>query len=122
MRYLLILILLGVSNICSSQDTLQISAEELEEFFLAMDTLKTQDSLKTILITELEEQIVYHKRLDIQNELIIGYKNEEIKLLNEQIELYNKRLTQVDKWYKKPWVGAVGMIFFLHAVDYTLPQ
>ena len=122
MRYLLILILLGVSNICSSQDTLQIPTEELEEFFLAMDTLKTQDSLKTILITQLEGQIVYHKRLDAQNELIIGYKNEEIKLLNEQIELYNKRLTQVDKWYKKPWVGAVGMIFFLHAVDYTLPQ
>jgi len=122
MRYLLILILLGVSNICLSQDTLQIPAEKLEEFFLAMDTLKTQDSLKTILTTQLEEQIVYHKRLDTQNELIIGYKNEEIKLLNEQIELYNKRLTQVDKWYKKPWVGAVGMIFFLHAVDYTLPQ
>ena len=122
MRYLLILILLGVSNICSSQDTLQISAEELEEFFLAIDTLETQDSLKTILIVQLEEQIIYHKRLDTQNELIIGYKNEEIKLLNEQIELYNKRLTQVDKWYKKPWVGAVGMIFFLHAVDYTLPQ
>ena len=46
----------------------------------------------------------------------------KLKLLNEQIELYNERLTQVDKWYKKPWVGAVGMIFFLHAVDYTLPQ
>ena len=122
MKHLLILVLLGVSSFSLSQDTLQIPAEELEEFFLAMDTLKTQDSLKTILITQLEEQIVYHKRLDTQNELIIGYKNEEIKLLNEQIELYNERLTQVDKWYKKPWVGAVGMIFFLHAVDYTLPQ
>ena len=122
MKHLLILVLLGVSSFSLSQDTLQIPAEELEEFFLAMDTLKTQDSLKTILITQLEEQIVYHKRLDTQNELIIGYKNEEIKLLNEQIELYNKRLTQVDKWYKKPWVGAVGMIFLLHAVDYTLPQ
>ena len=122
MKHILTTLLLCVSSLCFSQDTLQIPALELEEFFLALDTLERQDSLKTILIVQLEEQIVYHKRLDTQNELIIGYKNEEIKLLNEQIELYNKRLTQVDKWYKKPWVGAVGMIFFLHAVDYTLPQ
>lgn len=121
MKSLLIALLLGVFSISYSQDTLQIPALELEEFFLSLDTLKTQDSLKTILITQLEEQIVYHKRLDAQNELIIGYKDEEIKLLNEQIELYNKRLSQVDKWYKKPWVGAIGIIFFLHAIDYTLP-
>ena len=122
MRCLLILMLLGVSNFCLSQDTLQIPAEELEEFFLAMDTLKTQDSLKTILILELEKQIVFHKELSDHNDLLLRYKDEEIELLNEQIELYNERLTQVDKWYKKPWVGAVGMIFLLHAVDYTLPQ
>ena len=122
MKHLLILVLLGVSSFSLSQDTLQIPAEELEEFFLAMDTLKTQDSLKTILILELEKQIVFHKELNDHNDLLLRYKDEEIELLNEQIKLYNKRLTQVDKWYKKPWVGAVGMIFFLHAVDYTLPQ
>ena len=122
MKHLLILILLGISSFSLSQDTLQIPAEELEEFFLAMDTLKTQDSLKTILILELEKQIVFHKELNDHNDLLLRYKDEEIELLNEQIELYNKRLTQVDKWYKKPWVGAIGMIFFLHAVDYTLPQ
>ena len=81
MKHLLILVLLGVSSFSLSQDTLQIPAEELEEFFLAIDTLKTQDSLKTILITQLEEQIVYHKRLNTQNELIIGYKNEEIEVI-----------------------------------------
>jgi len=122
MKHLLILILLGISSFSLSQDTLQIPAEELEEFFLAMDTLKTQDSLKTILILELEKQIAFHKELNDHNDLLLRYKDEEIELLNEQIELYNKRLTQVDKWYKKPWVGAIGMIFFLHAVDYTLPQ
>ena len=122
MKHLLILVLLGVSSFSLSQDTLQIPAEELEEFFLAMDTLKTQDSLKTILILELEKQITFHKELNDHNDLLLRYKDEEIELLNEQTKLYNKRLTQVDKWYKKPWVGAVSMIFFLHAVDYTLPQ
>ncbi len=122
MKHLLVTLFLGVSSICYSQDTLQIPTEELEEFFLALDTLETQDSLKTILISQLEKEIEFHKELNDHNDILIRYRDEEIQLLNEQIDLYNKRLNQVDKWYKKPWVGAVGMVFFLHAVNYTLPQ
>ena len=56
MKQLLLALLLGVSSICYSQDTLRIPQTELEEFFLALDTLRTQDSIKTILIEELEKQ------------------------------------------------------------------
>ena len=54
------------------------------------------------------------------------YKDQEIELLNDQILIYTDRLNQVDKWYKKPWVGAVGgfvgTIVLIHTIDYTLPQ
>ena len=50
MKQLLVALLLGVSSIVYSQDTLQIPQTELEEFFLALDTLRTQDSVKTVLI------------------------------------------------------------------------
>lgn len=122
MKHLLITLLLGVSNICQSQDTLQIPSLELEEFFLALDTLQTQDSIKTVYISSLETEVFLLQNLTQQDSLLISYKTQEIQLLNEQIELYNKRLNQVDKWYNKPWIGVVGTILFLNAINYTLPK
>jgi len=110
----------------SENDTLQIPALELEEFFLALDTLETQDSIKTILIKQLEKQIEFHLELNDHNESILSYKDQEIELLNDQIIIYTDRLNQVDKWYKKPWVGVVGgfvgTIVLINTIDYTLPD
>ena len=54
MKNLLIILFLGLSNVFyAQQDTLHIPAEELEEFFLALDTLEIQDSAKAVLIEEL---------------------------------------------------------------------
>jgi len=108
MKQLLLALLLGVSSICYSQDTLRIPSEELEEFFLALDTLRTQDSIKTILISDLEAEIILYSKLAQQDSLIIAYKNKEIELLNERIVLYDERLNQIDKWYNKPSIGLAG--------------
>jgi len=125
MKQILLTLLLGVSSICYSQDTLQIPSAELEEFFLALDTLRTQDSLKTILINELEFEIKLHEQLSQQDSLIILYKNQEIKLLNEQINLHLDYIDHSDKWYKKPGIGVVGgfigTLVLIHTIGYTLP-
>ena len=126
MKQLLLALLIGVSSICYSQDTLRIPQAELEEFFLALDTLNTQDSIKTILISDLEAEIILYNRLSQQDSLIIAYKNKEIELLNERIILYDERLNQIDKWYNKPSVGIVGgflgTILLIRVIDYTLPE
>jgi len=122
MKHILITLFLCVSSFCYSQDTLQIPATELEGFFLALDTLETQDSIKTILIKQLEKQIEFHLELNDHNENLLSYRDQEIELLNNQIDLHLDHLNQVDKWYKKPWTGAVGILLLLHVVDYTLPQ
>lgn len=122
MKQILITLSLCVSSFCFSQDTLQIPAIELEEFFLALDTLETQDSIKTILIKQLEKQIEFHLELNDHNENLLSYRDQEIELLNNQIDLHLDHLNQVDKWYKKPWTGAVGILLLLHVIDYTLPQ
>ena len=126
MKHLLLTLLLGVSSICYSQDTLRIPQTELEEFFLALDTLRTQDSIKTILISELEAEIILYNRLAQQDSLLLAYKNTEIQLLNERITIYDERLQQVDKWYNKPAIGAVGgflgTILLIRVIDYTLPE
>jgi len=108
------------------QDTVKISSVELEEFFLALDTLEVQDSIKTVLIKQLEHEILIHGRIAEQDSLIISYKDQEILLLNEQIDLHLDRLNQVDKWHNRPIVGVVGgvlgTVLLIQALDYTLPQ
>ena len=127
MKNLLLILFLGLSNtFYAQQDTLKIPADELEEFFLALDTLETQDSAKAVLIQELEFEIKLHEQLAKQDSLIILYKDQEIKLLNEEIDLYLYRLDKVDKWYNRPWVGItggfLGTIILLNTIDYTLPD
>lgn len=125
MKQLLLALLLGVSSICYSQDTLRIPTEELEEFFLALDTLQTQDSVKTLLITDLEAEIILYSKLAQQDSLIIAYKNKEIELLRERVILYDERLNQVNKWYNKPIVGVtggfLGTLILIKTINYTLP-
>lgn len=126
MKQLLAALLLSVSSIVYSQDTLQIPVMELEEFFLALDTLRTQDSIKAVLINDLEYQIILHEQLNQQDSLIVLYKDQEIELLNEQINLYIDRLNKVDKWYNKPWIGVtggfLGTVILINTINYTLPD
>ena len=126
MRGLFLILILLISIKSYSQDTIKIPQNELEEFFLAVDTLKQQDSIKSILINDLEYQIKNYILLSQQDSLILNYKNKEVKILKDQIQLYNDRLNQVDKWYKKPWVGVVGGVLgtlvTIHVIDYSLPK
>ena len=126
MKNWLLILFLGLSSVFYAQDTLHIPENELEEFFLALDTLEIQDSLKANLITELEHTIKLYELLIEQDSLVIMYKDEEIILLNEQIELHLNYIDSQDKWYNKPSVsaaaGVLGTILLIQTLDYTLPD
>ena len=93
---------------CCAQDKIvKIPQSELDAFFLAVDTLQYQDSIKTILIADLELQLVEYKTLSLQNDTLLKLKSDEIVLLNDQIKLYSDRLKITDKWYNKRWFGVV---------------
>ena len=126
MKSILFTLLIFLTINCYSQDTVQIPQEELNNFFLAIDTLKQQDSIKTVLISDLELQLKNYTLLTQQDSLILNYRIQEISLLKGQIKLYDDRLKQVDRWYKKPWVGLVGgvvaTLVTIHVIDYSLPK
>ena len=126
MRYLILIFFISLGTLTLGQDTIQIPQDEIEEFFLALDTLETQDSIKTLLINNLEREIYLYKLIGEQDSLLLLYKDEEIELLNNQIELYIDRLDRVDKWYNKPIVGAaggfLGTIVLIRVINYPLPQ
>jgi len=125
MKYLVFIIFFLWGGVSFSQDTIQIPQNELNSFFEALDTLKYQDSLKSSLINDLEFQIDNYQSLIKKDSLIINYKLEEIRLLNEQILLYNVRIMDLNVWYRRPWVGyiagTVSTILTVHLINYTLP-
>ena len=126
MKNILLILLTIITFNCYSQVIVEIPEDELEEVFLAIDTLKQQDEVKTILIFDLESQIRNYEMLSKQDSMILDYRLQQVKLLNEQIKLYDDRLRKVDKWYKKPWVGVVGgvvgTLITIHVIDYSLPK
>tara|TARA_Y100001978_G_C23597503_1_gene386985 strand:- start:539 stop:919 length:381 start_codon:yes stop_codon:yes gene_type:complete len=126
MKNILLIFLTIITFNCYSQDLVQIPQDELEGFFMAIDTLKEQDEIKSILISDLELQIKNYEILTKQDSLLLNYRSQEVDLLRDQIKLYEDRLKQVDKWYKKPWVGVVGgvvgTLITIHVLDYSLPQ
>ena len=126
MKNILVILLMIITFNCYSQVIVEIPEDELEEVFLAIDTLKQQDKVKSILIFDLESQIRNYEMLSKQDSMILDYRLQQVKLLNEQIKLYDDRLRKVDKWYKKPWVGVVGgvvgTLITIHVIDYSLPK
>ena len=126
MKNILLILLTIITFNCYSQVIVEIPEDELEEVFLAIDTLKQQDEVKSILIFDLESQIRNYEMLSKQDSMILDYRLQQVKLLNEQIKLYDDRLRKVDKWYKKPWVGVVGgvvgTLITIHVIDYSLPR
>ena len=102
-----VLSLLFTLNVYSQEKIVSIPESELEEFFLAIDTLREQDSLKTVLIANLELQLLNKTKLNLSNETILLNQESEIKLLNDKINLYQDRLKITDAWYNKRWFGVV---------------
>ncbi len=54
MKNILLILLMIITFNCYSQVIVEIPEDELEEVFLAIDTLKQQDKVKSILIFDLE--------------------------------------------------------------------
>tara|TARA_R110000744_G_scaffold58380_2_gene121781 strand:+ start:87 stop:449 length:363 start_codon:yes stop_codon:yes gene_type:complete len=71
-------------------------------------------------ISKTHEYILYNDsiQLDIQSQ--------QIKLLNDNIDIYQKEFTRRNKFWNKPLfgtiLGVIGTISIIHVVDYSLPQ
>ena len=124
--WLFLIVIPFISLEIYGQDTAHIPQKELNNFFLSLDTLEQQDSLKSILIINLELQLKNYKMLSQQDSLLLFYRNQETILLNNQIDLHLKRLKSISRWYNKPWVGFIGgvatTVLMVHIIDYSLPK
>ena len=112
MRKLLAIILISMISMIgysqTTEDSVTISKTELNKVFAAIDELIYQDSIKDVLIIDMSMQIKNYQFINVQDSLLLNYRERQINILNEQVNIYSKELKTVDKWYKKPWVGFIG--------------
>ena len=121
-KILFILLTIFTLNSFSQNKIVKIPQTELDGFFLAIDTLRHQDSLKTTLIKDYKLQITQLNNLNSKNDTILLNKDKEIVLLNDQIKLYSDRLKITDRWYNKRWFGIVVGVVGTSGVVYLAGQ
>jgi len=126
MRMALSILIAMLSVGAFAQDTIQVPQVDLDGIIEAMDTLVEQDSINNLIILSLETEVRLFETIIKQDSLVLAYKQEQIVLLESQIQLYDDRLNQVDKWYdKRPFgvvIGVLGTIGLIHVIGYTLPE
>ena len=126
MRLVLSILIAMLSIGAFAQDTIQVPQVELDGIIEAIDTLVEQDSINNLIILSLETEVRLFETIIKQDSLVLAYKQEQIVLLESQIQLYDDRLNQVDKWYdKRPFgvvIGVLGTIGLIHVIGYTLPE
>jgi len=129
----LFLFLLVLPNLCFSQiDTCAVYKDlyknaktlnlKYQEKIAKQDSIiADQDTLVSI-----KNQIIFQKNFMLKNDsLQFDLYSKQIKLLNENLSIYEKERKKEGKWHKRfvPGfiVGIVGTVLLIHSVDYTLP-
>ena len=114
MRYLVLICSMFIGTLAYSQDTICIPSSEVEQFFLALDKMRSQDSLKNTIISTYEDML--HT-----DSMLLVTKDNEIEALNIKLDLYEERLDHLDKWYRTPWfgvgTGVLGTILLNRALN-----
>jgi hypothetical protein len=124
-KLLIILLCLFSLNAFSQTDTVKVPQVDLDEIIAVIDTLTQQDSINNILIGQQDEQIKNFMFLSKQDSMIIDFKNQEILLLNDRINIYADQMKRDQRWYNKRQfgfiIGVISTVGIIHFIDYTLP-
>lgn len=109
----------------TSVDTVMVPRPEMNEIIAVIDTLIKQDSINNIIIKQQDIQINNMMLLAKQDSIILDFKNQEIQLLNDRINIYADQMKRDQKWYNKRQfgfvVGVLTTVGIIHVVGYTLP-
>lgn len=124
---LVILIYFSLLSIfVNAQDTIRIPQSEIDEIIAVIDTLIEQDSINNLIVIKQKNQLENYKLLSQQDSLILSFKNKEINLYKEQIQLYEDKNNIIDRWWNKRsfgfTMGILSTLSIIYFLDYTLPK
>jgi hypothetical protein len=103
MKYISLLLFVGF--LFSQEKTYTFTEKEILGFTNEIKRLEVKDSLNTILISDLEKigtKLEDNARTD---STLLSFKDLQIGLLNDEIELYKRKVKLVKpKWYQNKWL------------------
>ena len=89
----------------SQEKTYTFTEKEILGFTNEIKRLEVKDSLNTILISDLEKINVKLEDNAKTDSTLLSFKDLQIGLLNEEIELYKRKVKLVKpKWYQNKWL------------------
>jgi hypothetical protein len=81
---------------------------------------------QSLQIKDLQDISKTHEYILYNDSLQLDIQSQQIKLLNDNINIYQKEFSRRNRFWNKPLFGAiigvVGTIAIIHVVDYSLPQ
>tara|TARA_X000000368_G_scaffold370624_1_gene319935 strand:+ start:523 stop:900 length:378 start_codon:yes stop_codon:yes gene_type:complete len=112
MKYISLLLFVGL--LFSQEKTYTFTEEQVLGFTNEIKRLEVKDSLNTIMISDLEKINVRLEDNSKTDSTLLSFKDLQIGLLNEEIELYKRKVKLVKpKWYENKWLyfgyGAFGV-------------
>ena len=130
----LFLFLLIIPNLCFSQIDTCKTYKELYSTSKALNLeYKKKISKLDVVILEQDSLVSVKNEILLQKDFILrndslqfDLYNKQIKLLNENLSIYEKDREKQGKWHKRfvPGfvVGMIGTVFLINAINYSLPQ
>lgn len=134
MRNIIIILLLTCSFNCIAQtDSLELYKRGYETAKKLTSEYKYKLDMTMNAFQELQLQVEDFDNIEKTYEYImyndslqLNIQQQQIKLLNDNLNIYQKEFDRRDKFWNKPWfgtiLGAVGTITIIHVIDYSLPQ
>ena len=103
MKYISLILFLGI--LFGQGKTFTLTEKEILGFTNEIKRVEVKDSLNTILISDLEKINVKLENNAKTDSTLLSFKDLQIGLLNEEIELYKRKVKLVKpKWYQNKWL------------------
>ena len=109
MNKLLIILLFPVITIAQSIPDTCFTKQQIIQISKTLDSLWEADNINNVLIAQQEDAINTCRKLIALDSLQIEFQKQQIKLLNDNVDLYIKRQRQLQpKWWdaKGIWFGS----------------
>ena len=109
MNKLLIILLFPVITIAQSIPDTCFTKQQIIQISKTLDSLWEADNINNVLIAQQEDAINTCRKLIALDSLQIEFQKQQIRLLNDNVDLYIKRQQQLQpKWWdaKGIWFGS----------------
>lgn len=109
MKRLLLILLFPVFALTQTIPDTCFTKQEIIDISYTLDSLYAADSINNALIEKFETLTMQHEKLIKLDSLQLRYKDQQIALLQENVEIYIRR----ERYLKPKWYDSKGLWFGL---------